>query len=303
MNVVLDRLRIFAYSAPMYKLTSQKRSQILHLLVEGNSLRAASRLADVAFNTVAKLFVDAGRACADYQDRTLRNLPCKRLQLDEIWSFVYAKAKNVPTAKAAPGGAGDVWTWMAIDADTKLVPSWHIGGRDGYIAEVFVRDLASRLANRVQITTDGHRPYLEAVESAFGADVDYAMLQKIYGTAPEAEKRYSPAECIGTQERVIEGSPDPAHISTSYVERQNLTMRMSIRRFTRLTNAFSKKLENHAHSVALHYMHYNFARIHKTLRMTPAMAAGVADRLWDVKDIVTTLETWERQQEYKKISA
>ena len=286
----------------MYKLPVARRAQVLHLLVGGNSLRATSRLADVAFNTVAKLFVDTGRACADYQDRILRNLPCKRLQLDEIWSFVYAKAKNVPGAKSAPNNAGDVWTWVAIDADTKLVPSWHIGGRDGYIAEVFVRDLASRLANRVQITTDGHRPYLEAVETAFGADIDYAMLQKIYGPSSETEKRYSPAECIGIQKRVIEGNPDPAHISTSFVERQNLTMRMSIRRFTRLTNAFSKKLENHAHSVALHYMHYNFARLHKTLRVTPAMAAGVTDRVWDVKDIVSVLEKWERQEEYKRVS-
>lgn len=287
----------------MRLLKRDKRAQVLHLLVEGNSLRATGRLADVAFNTVAKLFVDAGRACADYQDRTLRDLPCKRLQLDEIWSFVYAKAKNVPAARNPPPGAGDVWTWVAIDAATKLVPSWHIGTRDGYVAEAFVRDLASRLANRVQITTDGHRPYLEAVESAFGADVDYAMLQKIYGPSPEGQRRYSPAECIGIQERVIEGNPDPVHISTSYVERQNLTMRMSIRRFTRLTNAFSKKLENHAHSVALHYMHYNFARIHKSLRITPAMAAGVTDRVWDVKDIVSVLEAWERQQEYKRNTA
>lgn len=286
----------------MNRLTSEKRTRVIHLLCEGNSLRATSRLSDVAFNTVAKLFVDAGRACADYQDRALRNLPCKRLQLDEIWSFVYAKAKNVPAAKAPPSGAGDVWTWVAIDADTKLVPSWHIGTRDGYVAGVFVRDLASRLANRVQITTDGHRPYLEAVENAFGADVDYAMLQKIYGPSSEGQRRYSPAECVGIQERVIEGNPDPKHVSTSFVERQNLTMRMSIRRFTRLTNAFSKKLENHAHSVALHYMHYNFARIHKTLRMTPAMAAGVTARLWDVKDIVAVLEAWERQQEYKRIT-
>jgi len=287
----------------MYKLGSQKRAQLLHLFVEGNSLRATERLADVAFNTVAKLFVDAGKACADYQDRALRYLNCRRLQLDEIWSFVYAKARNVPTAKNPPPSAGDVWTWVAIDAQTKLVPTWHIGARDGYVAEVFVRDLASRQANRVQITTDGHRPNLEAVEGAFGADVDYAMLQKIYGPSPEGQRRYSPAECVGIRERVIEGNPDPAHISTSYVERQNLTMRMSIRRFTRLTNAFSKKLENHAHSVALHYMYYNFCRIHKSLRITPAMAAGVTDRAWDVADIVAVLETWERQQEHKKLAA
>jgi len=303
MNFMLDRTGTKVQYGIMYKLSAGKRAQALHMLVEGNSLRATARLADLALNTVTKLFVDAGRACADYQDRALRNLPCKRLQLDEIWSFIYAKAKNVPAARNAPPGAGDVWTWMAIDADTKLVPSWHIGTRDGYVAEVFVRDLASRLANRVQITTDGHRPYLEAVESAFGADVDYAMLQKIYGPSPEGQRRYSPAECIGIQERVIEGNPDPAHISTSYVERQNLTMRMSIRRFTRLTNAFSKKLENHAHSVALHYMHYNFARIHKSLRITPAMAAGVTDRVWDVKDIVAVLEAWERKREYARLTA
>ena len=286
----------------MYKLSPEIRSKVLHLLVEGNSLRATARLTDVALNTVSKLFVDAGRACAAYQDRTLRNLRCRGLQLDEIWSFVYAKERNVPTARNAPPGAGDAWTWVAIDADTKLVPSWHIGPRDGYVAAVFVRDLASRLAHRVQITTDGLRAYLEAIETNFGADVDFAQLQKIYGPSPEGQRRYSPAECIGIQERVIEGNTDPAHTSTSYFERQNLTMHMSIRRFTRLTNAFSKKLENHAHSVALHYMHYNFVRIHKTSRVTPAIAAGVVDRVWDVKDIIAVLEAWERQQEYKKLA-
>lgn len=270
------------------------------MLMEGASLRAASRMADVSFNTVLKLFADAGRACAEYQDRTLRNLKCKRLQLDEIWSFTAAKQKNVSGMKRQVDGAGDTWTWVGIDADSKLVVSWHIGARDSHVAEAFVRDLASRLANRVQITTDGHRPYLQAIENAFGADADYAVLQKIYGPAPETEKRYSPAECIGCETRVIEGNPDPAHISTSYVERQNLTMRMSIRRFTRLTNAFSKKLENHALSVALHYMHYNFVRIHKTLRVTPAMAAGVTDRLWSVSDIVDVLEKWERQQQMQR---
>lgn len=288
---MLDCSGMQAYIRIMYKLSSEKRARILHLLVEGNSLRATSRLADAALNSVSKLFVDAGRACADYQDRSLRNLPCKRLQLDEIWSFVYAKAMNVPSAKSAPPSAGDAWTWVAIDADTKLVPSWHIGTRDGYVAEVFVRDLASRLANRVQITTDGHRPHLQAVEGAFGADVDFAVLQKIYGPSPEGQRRYSPAECVGIQERVIECNPDPAHISTSFVERQNLTMRIS------------KKLENHAHAIALHYMHYNFARIHKTLRITPAMAAGVADCVWDVKDIVGVLEAWERRPEYHRVTS
>lgn len=254
-------------------------------------MRATARIADVAFNTVDKLFIEAGRACAAYQDKTLRNLCCKRLQLDEIWSFVYAKEKNIPTAKSAPADAGDVWTWVAIDADSKLVPSWRIGDRTSETGLAFVDDLAKRLANRVQITSDGHRAYLEAIEGAFGGDVDYAQLVKIYGASPESAKgRYSPAECTGCHKQRIEGNPDPAHVSTSYAERQNLTMRMSIRRFTRLTNAFSKKIEKHALSVALHYMHYNFARIHKTLRISPAMAAGVTDKLWSVTDIVTMID-------------
>lgn len=273
------------------KLPIAKRVQILHLLVEGNSLRATARITDTAFNTVAKLFVDAGKACAAYQDEALRHLPCKRVQLDEIWSFVYAKQKNVPRAKAAPEDAGDVWTWVAIDADTKLVPSWRVGDRSGETAMTFVDDLRSRLANRVQITTDGHRAYLEAIEGAFGGDVDYAVLHKVYGAEPAGPtRRYSPAECIGIKKARVEGDPDPAHVSTSYVERQNLTMRMSMRRFTHLTNAFIKKVENHALSVALHYMNYNFARIHKTLRVTPAMAAGVTDRLWSIEDIAKVVE-------------
>jgi len=287
------------------KLPLAKRVLILNLLVEGNSLRSTARIADVAFNTVAKLFVDAGRACLAYQDEALRDLPCKRVQLDEIWSFVYAKQRNVPIAKAAPKDAGDVWTWVAIDADTKLVPSWRIGDRSGQTAIAFVDDLASRLANRVQLTTDGHKAYLEAVEGAFGGDVDYAILHKIYGAVPEAAKgRYSPAECVGIDKRRVEGDPDPAHVSTSYVERQNLTMRMSMRRFTRLTNAFSKKVENHTLSVALHYMHYNFVRIHKSLRVTPAMAAGVTDRLWSIEDIAAIVDAAApkpgRPKTYKK---
>ena len=289
----------------MNRLSSEDRTKALHLLLEGNSLRATARIADISYNTVCKLFVDAGCVAAVYQDEVLRDLPCKRLQLDEIWSFVYAKQKNVPGSKAAPDNAGDAWTWVAIDADTKLVPSWRVGDRSSDTARDFVTDLASRLRNRVQISSDGYHAYLEAVEEAFGADVDFAQLVKVYGPVPDAgPRRYSPAECIGAHKHRIEGKPAPRHISTSFVERQNLTMRMSIRRFTRLTNAFSKKLENHAHSVALHYMHYNFCRIHKSLRVTPAMAAGVTDRVWDVKDIVALIENLEapaaKRGPYKK---
>jgi IS1 family transposase len=291
----------------MNKLPAEKRIQILTLLVEGNSLRAASRISNTAFNTVAKLFVDAARACADYQDRALRNLKCRRLQLDEVWSFVYAKQKNVPGARSAPANAGDVWTWVAIDAETKLVPSWRVGDRSSETAIAFVDDLRSRLVMRPQITTDGHRAYLEAIEGAFGGDVDYAMLVKLYGENPEGEKRYSPAVCIGAHKTRIEGNPDPKHVSTSFAERQNLTLRMSSRRFTRLTNAFSKKLENHALSVALHYMHYDFCRIHKTLRVTPAMAAGVTDRLWTIADLAGLVEEAEpksgKRGPYKKQAA
>ncbi len=288
---MLDAMHKDSYTMDMNKLTHGKRVQIIHLLVEGNSMRATARIADVAFNTVAKLFIETAEVCAAYQDKAFRNLTCKRLQLDEIWSFVYAKAKNVPDGKR--GQAGDVWTWVAIDADTKLVPSWRIGSRDGATACEFVADLAGRLANRVQITSDGHRPYLEAVEKAFGREVDFAQLIKIYGEAVEGQKRYSPAECIGAKKAKVIGSPDLCCVSTSFVERQNLTMRMSIRRFTRLTNVFSKKIENHALSVALHYMHYNFCRIHKTLRVTPAMAAGVSDHLWSIDDMVSLVEQAE----------
>ena len=290
---MLDSKHGVHYTMSMNKLTHDKRVQIINLLVEGNSMRATARIADVAFNTVAKLFIETAKVCADYQDKAFRNLTCKRLQLDEIWSFVYAKAKNVPDRKQ--GQAGDVWTWVAIDADTKLVPSWRIGSRDGATACEFVADLAGRLANRVQITSDGHRPYLEAVEKAFGGEVDFAQLIKIYGETVEGQKRYSPAECIGAKKSKVVGNPDLCCVSTSFVERQNLTMRMSIRRFTRLTNAFSKKIENHAHSVALHYMHYNFVRIHKTLRVSPAMAAGVTERLWTIGDIVHLVEQAEAQ--------
>jgi IS1 family transposase len=237
----------------------------------------------VSINTVTKLLVDVGTACAEYQDKALRNLPCKRVQVDEIWSFVYAKAKNVPEDKR--GEAGDVWTWTAICADTKLVPSFLVGGRDGGYAQEFIEDLSRRMASRIQLTSDGHRAYLEAVESAFGGNVDYAQLVKIYGATPQADTRYSPAECIGAKKERVVGHPDPAHISTSFVERQNLTMRMSMRRFTRLTNAFSKKIENHTHAIALHFMYYNFGRIHKSLRVTPAMAARVSDHIWSLEEI------------------
>ena len=257
------------------------------------SVRGTARTADVSKNTVAKLLVDAGRACSTYQDRELRDLPCKRIQVDEIWAFVYAKQGNLPRAKNAPADAGDVWTWTAICADTKLVPVWAIGDRSSETAIAFMDDLRARLDNRVQLTSDGHKAYLEAVEGAFGGDIDYAMLIKLYGSAGgvSSEKRYSPAECTGTRKLEVMGRPDLAHVSTSYVERNNLTMRMSIRRFTRLTNAFSKKIENHAHSVSLHFMYYNFCRQHKSLKgITPAMAAGVTDRLWDIEDIVRIVD-------------
>ena len=277
----------------MNKLDTKTRILILRCLVEGMSIRATARTADASKNTVVKLMVDAGKACAEYQDQALRDLPCRRIQVDEVWSFVYSKAANVARAKAAPPEAGDVWTWTAIDAETKLVPSWRVGDRSGETAIDFMDDLRGRLADRVQLTSDGHKAYLEAVEGAFGGDVDYAMLVKLYGAegGVSSEKRYSPAQCTGIRKRRIEGSPDPAHVSTSYVERNNLTMRMSMRRFTRLTNAFSKKIENHAHSVALHFMFYNFCRQHKSLnKISPAMAAGVTDRLWDIEDIVRLVD-------------
>ena len=291
----------------MNKLDTQKRAQILGMLVEGMSLRATSRLADVSINTVTKLLVDAGKAVAAYQDAALRDLPSRRIQCDEVWAFCYAKQKNVAKATCAPEGAGDVWTWSSLCADTKLICNWVVGGRDAEYAMMLMDDLRGRLANRVQLTTDGHKAYLEAVEGAFGGDIDYAQLVKIYGEAPEAMKgKYSPAECCGIRKTVIEGNPDKADVSTSYVERQNLTIRMSNRRFTRLTNAFSKKIENHAHAIALHFMHYNFGRIHKTLRVTPAMAAGVTDRVWTMQEIVALVEANEvpkKRGSYKKKAA
>ena len=278
----------------MNKLDSNTRAQVLHLLCEGNSIRAVTRLTGVSKTTVTKLLVDAGKAAAWYQDRVFQNLTCKRVQLDEIWGFVGSKARNTTPEKKATGEAGDVWVWVATDADTKLVPSWLVGGRDSEWAMMFADDLASRLANRVQITSDGHKAYLEAVEGAFGGDVDYAMLIKLYGAVPESAKgRYSPAECIGAEKRRVEGNPDMRHVSTSYAERNNLNIRMHSRRMTRLTNAFSKKVENHAHAMALHFLYYNFVRVHKTLRMSPAMAAGVTKRLWEMSDVVMMLEAWE----------
>ena len=278
----------------MNRLTCDERAKILHLLCEGMSIRAITRLTGASKNTVAKLLIDAGKACATYHDANVREVKASRVQVDEIWSFTYAKQKNVAAAKAAPEGAGDTWTWTALDADSKMILSYFVGGRDGECAMWFMDDLASRLANRVQRTSDGHRAYLEAVEGAFGCDVDYAQLVKLYGNAPESFKgRYSPAECTGIKKTRIEGNPDEKHVSTSYVERSNLTMRMHMRRFTRLTNAFSKKVENHAHAVALHMMYYNFVRLHKTLRVTPAMAAGVSDRLWEIADIAKMVEDAE----------
>jgi IS1 family transposase len=278
----------------MNKLDRQARAQVLHLLCEGNSIRAVTRLTGKSKMTVTKLAVDAGKAAAWYQDRVFQNLQCKRLQLDEVWGFVGAKAKNADPAKKAARQQGDAWLWVATCADTKLVPSWLVGGRDSDTAIIFTDDLQSRLANRVQMTSDGHKAYLDAIATSFGGDVDYGMLIKIYGASSEsAIGRYSPAECTGARKERIEGNPDPKHISTSFAERNNLNVRMHSRRMTRLTNAFSKKMENHAHAMALHFLYYNFVRIHKTLRTTPAMAAGVTKRLWEMSDIVDMLEAWE----------
>jgi IS1 family transposase len=270
----------------MNSLTVERRKQVLLALVEGNSIRSTVRMTGIAKNTIVKLLAELGDACREYQDKALRKLNCKRIQCDEIWQFCYAKEKNVPAEKRGTFGYGDVWTWVAIDADTKLAVSWMIGGRDARTARCFVQDLAERLANRVQLTTDGHRVYLNAVESAFGADVDYAMLVKIYGADSSDDTKYSPAECIDCKPIAITGRPDPKHISTSYVERQNLTMRMSMRRFTRLTNGFSKKVENHAYAIALHFMYYNFCRVHQTLRVTPAMEARITDHVWEIEELI-----------------
>lgn len=271
----------------MNRLNLSDRARIVGCLIEGNSLRSTARMVGCSINTVTKLLVDLGTACGLYQNETLRNLPCRRLQLDEIWSFCYAKQKNVAPRLEGVLGYGDVWTWTAICADTKLVPSWLVGQRDAFYANKFVCDLAGRLAVRPQVTTDGLNLYLRPMEDAFGSEADYAMLVKLYGASEgnQQERRYSGGKCCGTITGTVSGDPDPAHVSTSFVERQNLTMRMSMRRFTRLTNGFSKKIENHEHAVALHYMHYNFGRIHKTLRVTPAMQAGVSDHVWSLEEI------------------
>jgi IS1 family transposase len=273
------------------KLAPEERALILHLLCEGSSIRAVTRLTGASKNTVAKLLLVAGKACAEYQDRTLRNLTCKHIQVDEIWCFVYSKQANVPASKR--GEAGDIWTWTAIDADTKLLVSWLVGSRDINAALQLMDDLRSRLANRVQLTTDGLKVYLQAVDTVFGEDVDYAQLVKLYGSEAVAEKRYSPAAFLSARKTPISGDPDPKHVSTSYAERHNLTMRMQMRRFTRLTNGFSKKAENHAAAVALHSIFYNFVRVHQTLKTTPAVAAGVVERPWQVADIVAVIEAWE----------
>ncbi len=276
----------------MNTLTIEKKVQVISSLVEGNSIRATCRMTGVAKGTITRLLEAVGKACDEYQDIILRDLPCEHIQCDEIWSFCYAKDKNVPEEHKGEFGYGDVWTWTAIDADTKLVPSWYIGRRDAQSAHEFMQDLKNRLANRVQLTTDGHKAYMWAVEDVFGSEVDYGMLVKIYGAPPENEKRYSPTDCIAAERHIMQGKPDATSISTSYVERQNLTMRMNMRRFTRLTNAFSKKIENLEHAVGLHFMYYNFCRPHKTLNLkralgvTPAMAAGVATKAWTIEDLI-----------------
>ncbi|MBC8350609.1 MAG: IS1 family transposase [Planctomycetes bacterium] len=295
----LTRLICSSIMVSMNRLDMEKRCQIVSALVEGCSIRSTVRMTGASKNTIAKLLADLGQVCSDYQDEVIRDLACKRLQCDEIWSFCYAKNKNVPEKMKGQKGVGDVWTWTALCPDTKLVPSWQVGARDAATAYRFMSDLSERLAHRVQLTTDGNRVYLDAVENYFGCDIDYAMLIKHYGGAGDSTKpetRYSPGNIVRTSSTTIMGNPDKEHVSTSLVERQNLTMRMKMRRFTRLTNGFSKKIENHCHAVSIHFMHYNFARIHQTIRCAPAMAAGVSRKLWSIKDIVGLLETREAKQ-------
>ena len=291
-KIMLGAKQKSSYTNHMNKLPTSTRVLFLNMLCEGSSMRAVSRMAGVSINTVSKLLIDAGKACAAFHDENVRDVTTARVQCDEIWSFTYAKQKNVEKAKNAPEEAGDTWTWTALDSDSKLIVSWLMGGRDGEYALAFMDDLRQRLANRVQLTTDGHKAYLEAVEESFGADIDYAMLVKMYGEPADKgpERKYSPSVCTGAKKETIQGSPDEKHVSTSYAERQNLTMRMRMRRFTRLTNAFSKKFDNHMHMVALYTVWYNFVRIHKTLKVTPAMAAGLTDRLWSMEDVVELIE-------------
>lgn len=277
----------------MNRLDANRRCQVIRCLVEGNSINSTVRMTGVAKNTVLKLLVEIGAACSEFLDARMRNLACLRLQADEAWSFCYAKQRNVTTKIAEERIAGDVWVWAAIDADSKIIPCWMLGPRDAATARDFMEDLAGRLSNRVQLTTDGLKVYLTAVDKAFGDEIDYAMLVKIYGESPEPQKRYSPAVCIACERFPIKGDPDPHHVSTSYAERQNLSMRMSMRRFTRLTNAFSKKIENHSAAVALYMMYYNFGRVHQTLKTTPAVKAGIADHIWTVEEIIGLLETRE----------
>jgi IS1 family transposase len=288
----------------MNRLSVEKRSQILAMLCEGMSMRSVSRIADVSINTVSKLLVDAGKFCSAFHDDNVRGVKAKRVQCDEVWSFCYAKQRNVDKAKAAPGNSGDVWTWTAIDADSKLIVSWLVGGRDAEYAHTFMHDLAERIDGRVQLTTDGLSAYINAVEGAFGADVDFAQLVKIYGEGPKTpERKYSPNEFVCAQTRPIEGSPDHKHVSTSYVERSNLTIRMAVRRYTRLTNAFSKKFENHMHMVAIYTVFYNWLRIHTTLKVTPAMEAGLTERIWEWSDLLEAMDAeapTKKRGPYKK---
>ncbi len=266
-------------------ISTEKRAKVIGALVEGNSINATCRMLGVSKHTVLRLLKDADIACAKFHDRYVRNLRVRRLQCDEIWSFVGAKAKNV-SPEREPEGWGDVWTWTATDADTKLCVSWLVGGRDAGWAYDFMQDCAERVRGRVQLTTDAHKAYLSAAESTFGGGVDYAQLQKIYGAPTDADqRRYSPAKCIGSDMKVVSGAPDPDHVSTSYVERQNVTMRMSMRRFTRLTNGFSEKLANHAHQIAVYFFHYNFCRVHSSLRVTSAMEAGLTDHVWTLEEL------------------
>lgn len=276
----------------MNRLTTKERSQVIRCLVDGNSIRATERITGITKKAITRLLVEIGEVCREYQDQTFQLLPCKRIQVDEIWSFCGAKEKNASAEKKAQGW-GEVWTWTAICADSKLIMSWQVGDKSIACAKRFMVDIKNRLAQRVQLTSDGNRAYLIAVDDAFGVDVDFAVLQKIYGAPADGQRHYSPMKCIGIKIEKVTGDPDPEHISTSYMERANLTMRMHMRRFTRLTNAFSKKIENHAAAVALHFMFYNFVRVHQTLRITPAMAAGVSDHAWEIEEIVGLLETKE----------